>query len=164
MNNPTVEQVRALPKTNEKIIPTEFLDEMGHMNVAYYIQIFDRAAWKVFDLFGMDLKNIDVSTQGVFALEQHIRYLAEVRVGQAVSIHSRLLGRGRKTLHFMHFMVNDTTDTLSATFEALGANMDMSERRTAVWQDTIAARVDEVLATHQAIGWDAPLSGSIQAR
>jgi len=162
MSFPSVEQVQQLPLSHRQPIPTEYLDTMNHMNVRWYMALFDTASWKFFAAFGMDA---DYYAQGFggFALKHFIQYLAEVRVGETVAIHSRILERSAKRIHFMLFMVNETTGKLAATLEALGSNADMRIRRTAPYPDDLAARIDGILAQHQQLDWDAPVSGVIQA-
>jgi len=159
-----LEQIRQLPQTHHATIPETYRDEMGHMNVAYYMALFNDAAWGVFELFGINRAVIADTTSGVFAVEQHIRYLAEVHIGQTVSIHSRILGRGTKTLHFMHFMINEDTNMLASTFEALGMHIDMQTRRSAPWVTEHEAPLKVLLEKHQQLTWDAPLCGVMGAR
>lgn len=162
MSFPSVEQVQQLPVSHRQAIPPEFLDAMNHMNVRWYMALFDSASWTFFESFGMDA---DYYAQGFggFALKHFIQYLAEVRVGETVAIHSRILERSTKRIHFMLFMVNETTGKLAATLEALGSNADMKVRRTAPYPADLAARIDAQLAEHQRLDWDAPISGVIQA-
>ncbi len=161
MSFPSVEQIQQLPLSHRQVIPPEYLDTMNHMNVRWYMALFDTASWKFFEAFGMDA---DYYAQGFggFALKHYIQYLAEVRVGETVAIHNRVLERSAKRIHFMLFMVNETTGKLAATLEALGSNADMRVRRTAPYPDDLAARIDGILAQHQQLDWDAPVCGIIQ--
>lgn len=159
----TLEGVKALPQTYTQDIPTDYLDEMGHMNIQWYMHLFDRAAWGAFRLFGIDAEMMQAARSGVFALEHHIRYLAEVRAGDAVAIHTRYLSYSDKRLLFMHFMVNETQNKLAATLEALAIHIDMGTRRSAPWPNTISQQLGAVVADHAGLTWDAPLSGVLQA-
>ncbi len=154
-----IEKIQTLPCFNRKTIPKSYLDAMGHMNIRYYIGVFDDAAWRFFAQFGMDMAYYQTENGGAFALEQHIRYLAEVHAGERVAIHSRLLGRTAKRIHFMKFMVNETTGKLAATLEVVGSHADIAKRRTSPFPPDIAARMDVVLVEHQQLDWDAPVCG-----
>ena len=72
--------MRQLPTFHRETIPPAYLDIMGHMNVRHYIGIFDTAAWYFFAAVGMDESYYREYHAGGFALQQFIRYLAEVRV------------------------------------------------------------------------------------
>lgn len=155
-------QLQTLPRFHRQTIPEDYLDVMGHMNVRWYMALFDAAAWPYFASFGMDRAYYESQHGGGFALQHFIRYLAEVRVGETVAVHTRTLGRSAKRIHFMHFMINETTDTLAATLEALGAHADVQARRTSPFPPPIAARIDALLAEQKQLPWEAPVCGVIR--
>jgi len=155
-------QLEALPLTNRVTIPEDYLDEMGHMNIMYYIHIFDRAAWEMFGWFGLSIDDLKAVNGGMFALRQFIQYLAEVHVGETVTVRTRVLGKSAKRLHFMHFMINETTGKLASTFEVLGSYVDMTTRRTTPFNDEMAALIQKRIDEHAAIDWNAPISGVIR--
>src|SRR5207253_33620 len=96
---------------------------------------------------------------GTFALESHVRFIAEVLAGHRVSVRSRLIGRSAKLYHFLHFLVNETTGKLSATGEFIGGHVDMRVRRTSPLPPEITAVFDRLLAEHQRLEWKSPLCG-----
>ena len=163
MTLPTLEQVRQLELRKRVIIPADYLDVMGHVNIRHYLGMFDEAAWKLFDAFGVTAEYVRERHGGAFALEQHLRYLAEVREGETVGIYFRVVGRSAKRVHFVGFMVNETTERLACVFESLGSHIDMRRRRTAPWPDDLAAKIDAILNAHSILEWKTPLSGSIAA-
>jgi acyl-CoA thioester hydrolase len=146
-----------------EILP-EYIDVMGHMNVMYYTQIFDRSTRSFFGSFGLTVDYVRATNMGSFALEQHIRYLAEVREGDHVTVYTRALGRSRKTIHFMHFMVRDADGVLAATSEMLGAHANLTERRAAAFLPEFAAGIDQYLAQHTKLDWAAPVCGVMGIR
>jgi acyl-CoA thioester hydrolase len=158
----SVEEVNTLPLFHRATIPEEYLDTMGHMNVRWYVALFDEAGWRFFASFGMGREYFLAQDAGGFALQQIISYLAEVLAGETVAIRTRVLGRSVKRIHYMHFMVNETTGRLASTMEVLGANADMTIRRTAPYPPEIARRIDAILAKHKQLGWEAPVSGVIR--
>jgi acyl-CoA thioester hydrolase len=159
---PTLTQLEQLPCFNRMTIGAEHLDVMGHMNVRHYIAIFDEAAWRFFASFGMDEAYYAGGEGGGFALQQSVRYLAECRVGDVVSVRARLIGRSAKRIHFMLFMVNETNGTLAATIETLGAHADMRIRRMSPYPPDLAAKIDAVIAESEALAWAAPVCGVIR--
>lgn len=158
----SLESITALPQTIHASIPESYRDEMGHMNIQYYVALFNQAAWGSFALAGITYEMMQATQTGMFALEQHIRYMAEVYIGEEVAIYSRFIARSEKRMHFIHFMVNQTRPTLAATLEGVGAHIDMNTRRTTVWSPDIIGPLDTLLNQHQALSWDAPLCGSLK--
>ena len=132
---------------------------MGHMNVMWYMHLFDQATWTLFAMMGMDVQYYERNMAGNAALEQHTRYLAELQLGTPVTLRSRVLGRSTKLTHFMHFMVNEDSGVLAATTELVGIHLDRAERRSAPMPAAIIAEIDRVLAEDQALEWDAPVCG-----
>src|SRR5882757_1205900 len=99
--------LQKLPITGTAVIPESYLDVMGHMNVMWYTHLFSNAVGGLFKLVGLDRAYFEAHQAGSFALETHVRYLAEVRAGESLRIHTRLLGRSAKRLHWMSFMVKE---------------------------------------------------------
>ena len=158
-----LEQVTALTPIYKFSIPSAFLDENGHMNMRWYLAIFDDAGYPFVAKFGLTLDYHTDHHTGGFDLEHHIHYLKEVREADAITIYSRLLGRTAKRIHYMMFMVNDTQQTLAATFECVNAFADLTVRRTAPYPESIAAQIDRLLAMDLALPWVAPICGTMSA-
>ena len=152
-------QLAGLPITFRREIPEHYRDEMGHMNVMWYTHLFSLAFERIADEFGFNEAYFRSNMTGSFALETHVRYLAEVRIDNHVTIRSRVLGRSAKRIHFMHFMTIDETAALAATQEHVGAHIDMRIRRMAPLPSDIAERFDKLLARQNALGWPAPVCG-----
>lgn len=154
----------ALPATYQATIPPEYRDEMGHMNVMWYAHLADRATFSFFKSFGYDEAYFRDYHAGAFALVTHYRYLAEVRIGQSVTIRTRALGRSAKRFHFVHFMtIDEMQDKLACTIETMGTHMDMRTRRSSEMAPQIAEAYDCILAEHRKLSWLPPLCGSIHA-
>ena len=151
-----------LPITFEATIPEEYLDDMGHMNVMWYTHLFDKGVYGAFELMGLNLEYMRAHNSGGFALEAHIRYLREVRVGNKVTIFSRFIARTQRRFHLMNFMYNDSNQDVAATFEVVGAHIDMSIRRMASFPDPIATKLDSLIRDHSSLDWEAPLCGAMK--
>jgi len=156
---PSLIYLHSLPITYQGVIPESYLDEMGHMNVMWYTHLFSCATEGVFNLVGLTREYCMNNDAGTFALESHVRFIAEVAARQRVSMRSRLLGRSAKLFHFLHFLVNETTGVLSATGEFIGAHIDMRVRRTSPLPDFVSSNYDRVLAEHQQLAWKPPACG-----
>ena len=78
---------------------------------------------------------------GNFALEQHIRYLAEILVDDRVGVYIRLIALTPKRGYFMGFLINETRAQLAATVEVVMMNVDMRSRRGAAFPQPAQARL-----------------------
>ena len=151
----------ALPVTHRAVIPESYLDLMGHMNVMWYTHLFSEAAWGLFQLVGLTREHFTANRTGSFALEQHFRYLKEVRLGQHVTLRSRVLGRSAKRWHTIHFMTIDELDVLAATSEGVNTYVDLTVRRSAEMPPVITSAIDRLLAEHTKLDWTAPVCGAM---
>jgi acyl-CoA thioester hydrolase len=153
-----VSALNDLPVTHAAVIPEDYLDMMGHMNVMWYTHLFSLAVGGLYQRLGLTGKYFEANAAGSFLLEAHVRHLSEVRVGQSVTIRTRMLGRSAKRLHFMNFMVKEDT-VLAATSESVAAHIDMRIRRSSPLPPTIALAIDELVSEHSGLGWPAPVCG-----
>jgi acyl-CoA thioester hydrolase len=133
----TVTEARALPPSLEAAVEPRFIDVMGHMNVSYYVHLFDRATWALFTALGIDEVYRGENQAGMFAVEQHIRYLHELREGDALRIHSALLDVQAKSVHILHAMIDPARDRLAATTEVIGVHIDLRTRRAAAFPEAM---------------------------
>ena len=158
---PTVEQVTSLPLTHTTTVSEDWIDVMGHMNVAYYTSAFSSAMQALRSSLGLNNRLVQEKQIGTFALETHTKYIAEVRVGESIHIYSRVLDRAasQKRLHAMHFLVNVQRNRLSATFEAVVANVDLQQRRMVPFLPEVLVNLDEMAAQHRSLSWAAPVCG-----
>jgi acyl-CoA thioester hydrolase len=154
-----LEKIRALPVTHKETIDKEYLDSMGHMNVRWYVALYDEATWHFFDTIGMTKDYFEKYNCGAFALRNFISYYSEIHAGEDVALHTRVLGRNDRRFHFMHFMVNETKCQLASTFESMGTHADLEKRRSAPFAAFIADAIDKQLKTDTSLDWDAPVCG-----
>lgn len=161
---PTVEQVLDLPITRQQQVPPEFLDENLHMNIRHYLDLGAASLADRCEELGMGHRHIDERGLTLFTAEHHIRYLAELRLGQEITTHVRLISRAAKTLHAMVFIVNQSTHTVAYTLEAVLLHVDMATRRATEFPEDIAKHIDQALKTHVDLPWEAPLCGTMGSR
>lgn len=151
-----------LPLTFQATVEAKHLDLMQHMNVMWYTHFFDRAIWGFYKLFDFGEDYHTTTGLGSFGLEMVTHYLSELRVGDEVKIYTRAIARNEKLFHYIHFMQRTRDGELSATCEMLGIHIDLSTRRSAPLPPNVAAGFDKLIAAHNHLGWDPPLSGAIK--
>jgi acyl-CoA thioesterase FadM len=147
-----------LPIMHRTIVPEDYIDAMGHMNVMWYTHLFGKATVALFQQVGMDRAYFQ-SGRGAFALKQLFSYLVEVRFGEEITIRSRVLGRSAKRLHVMHFMSKGTPEVLTTTNEFLSTHVDLESRRSSPFPGLVAAAIDRLAAEHAGLGWEPPVCG-----
>lgn len=127
--------------TYHRIIPKEYLDRMGHMNVEYYMREFDAATWATFALMGIDTEYISQHQRGMAALEQHIRYFKEVREGAVVEVRTAVPYADTKRLHVDHVMVRADTKVVVAHMLQTCIHLDLIARKSCEFAPNIRERV-----------------------
>ncbi len=139
-----------LPLHNESVRP-EWIDYNGHMNLAYYVLIFDHATDAFLDYIGMTDQFRSTHQSSTFAAELHLTYEKEVGVGDEVSVKTRLLGFDEKRIHYFHYMYHKVEGYLVATNELISLYMDMNERRVGVMPVIIQDKLDEIHSAHRVL-------------
>ena len=155
----SVEQMEDLPVYHRETITEEYLDAMGHMNVRWYMALYDEATWRFFTAIGMTADYFDMAHAGAFALKQFLSYFSEIQAGRTVALRTRVLGRSEKRFHFMHFMVDETAGMVASSFESLGTHADLKRRRSMPFPDYIASELDARIAADSRLDWEAPACG-----
>jgi acyl-CoA thioester hydrolase len=129
----------------------EWIDYNGHMNVAYYLIVFDNATDAFFDALGFDAAWRAASGRSFFAVEGHIRYLGETKLGQDLAVETRLLGVDAKRIHYFHTMRVEGTPTIASSFECLSLHVGMATRRSTPFAPEDLARAQAAAAAHAAL-------------
>jgi acyl-CoA thioester hydrolase len=158
----TPDNWNALPTFGATVVPSDWIDFMGHMNVMWYTHLFGKGILELLKAVGLTKEYFAENNAGSFVLEQHIRYLAEVRVGETVSLRVRALNRSEKKLHMMVYLIKEDTQNLAATSEIIVAHIDMSRRRTSPIPDSISQKIDQLLAEHNNLSWPSPMGDAVR--
>jgi acyl-CoA thioester hydrolase len=159
-----LEKIRALgPACYEMTVPEEYRDMNGHMNMRYYLAIFDEAGEVLHEQLGLTAEFHARNQTGTVDLEHHVHFLSEVMPGDRVSVYFRMAAWSPKRLHYLMFMVNERNGRLSSIFECMNAFADLKVRKTAPFPPEIAARVAAGVAASDALDWPAPICGAMSA-
>jgi acyl-CoA thioester hydrolase len=150
------------PACLKTTIPEEYRDENGHMNMRWYLAIFDDAGDVLHDRIGLSREYHSRHKTGTFDLEHHLHFLSEVNPADEVAVYMRFVARSAKRLHYLMFMVNVTRGRLAAIFECMNAFADLTMRKTAPFPKEAVLKIDEILEQHSKLDWPAPVSGAMQ--
>jgi acyl-CoA thioester hydrolase len=145
------------------IIPEHWADSNGHMNMRWYVAVFDDAGDDLHARLGLTPEFHSRHHTGTFDLEHHTHFLSEVLPGDAVSVYARLVGDSAKRIHYLMFLVNERNEALTAIFECVNAFMDLTIRKMAPWPAEIAFRIREAVDAGAALDWPAPVCGAMRA-
>ncbi|MCB1332785.1 MAG: carnitine 3-dehydrogenase [Roseivivax sp.] len=137
-----------LPVTASVQVPTSWTDYNGHMNETHYLELGSRASDRTMELIGADAAYIDKGLS-YFTVENHVRYLDEVRAGTRLRVTTQLLDGAGKRLHLFHRLLRDD-GVVVATVESLLIHVDLGTRRSAPPAPQVAARLAELAASHAA--------------
>jgi len=125
-----------------------WIDYNGHLNMAYYNVLFDRAVDEAFDLLGCGLAYLKATNHSTFTAEAHVRYLRELQSGDPVRVTFQLLDYDAKRIHYFEELRHAEDGWLSATSENMTLHVDMAARKTAPFPDAIIARLARMKAAH----------------
>tara|TARA_Y100000590_G_scaffold370485_1_gene432348 strand:- start:588 stop:1058 length:471 start_codon:yes stop_codon:yes gene_type:complete len=112
----------------EKVIK-EWTDYNGHLNVAFYIHIFDIAADVMLDNFKMGGESAKKDKKTTFVAEMHTIYNQEVRLGEEVETHLTYIDHDKKRIHYRLSMFHKEKKYLAATNEVLSLYVDLNKRK-----------------------------------
>jgi acyl-CoA thioester hydrolase len=142
--------------TNPIVCPTQqiedtWIDYNGHLNMAFYNPLFDRAVDHVYDQLGIGVEYVQNDGGSVFTMEVHVTYGQELTLNDPVRVTWQLLDWDEKRLHFFEKMYHAEEGFLAATSEQLALHVDMTTRRSAPFPDEVQARLEAMMKSHAEI-------------
>jgi acyl-CoA thioester hydrolase len=133
------------------VVRPEWIDHNKHMNVGYYLVVFDFAtdAWMAF--VGLDHAHRRERQITTFCLEAHLTFVREVGAGDPLRFTTRLLGWDAKRIHYCHEMYHATEGYLSATNELMSLHVSQETRRAAPMAPEVQDLLTRVEKAHAAL-------------
>jgi len=128
-----------------------WIDYNGHLNMAYYNVLIDRAVDEAFALVGLGPDYIRERHASYFAVEAHVRYLRELKANDPVRVTVRLIDYDAKRLHHFCELHHADEGWLSATSEQLALHVDTKLRRVAPFPDDVLIRLAQMKAAHDTL-------------
>lgn len=129
-------------------IRPEWLDYNGHMNVTYYLYLFDQSVEVLFDLFGIGETYRKATGGSFFAADHHISYKAEVKLGEEVRLVGHLVDFDAKRVLYSQRMIRASDGVEAAAIGALALHVDLPTRRVKAMDAVTLARLGEIRAAH----------------
>ena len=110
-------------------VKKEWTDYNGHLNVAFYIRVFDIAADIMLANFKMGGESAKKDNRTTFVAEMHTNYYQEVRLGEEVETHIAYVDHDKKRIHYKLSMFHKEKKYLAASNEVLSLYVDLSKRK-----------------------------------
>ncbi len=126
----------------------EWIDHNGHMNMAYYVVVFDGAIDHLWSALGLDDLYRQRTQHGTFAAEAHIHYRAELLEGDQAQVATQILGADHKRIHLAHEMRRDDTGLVVAQQEVMLLHVNLATRRVVPFLPEVAAKVMAAASAH----------------
>lgn len=133
------------------VVKPEWIDDNQHMNMGYYVVVFDLATDAFFDWVGLDRRHRVERRITTFCLEAHVTYHREVRNGDPLRFTTTLLDFDARRIHYFHQMFHGTEGDLTATNELMSLHVSQATRRGAPMAPEILERLGAIKKAHDAL-------------
>jgi len=134
---------------NKKIIK-DWIDYNGHMNLSYYILVFDMGAEVILSKFEMGEHSAKNTKKSTMVVETRTNYLKEVKENEEVIISLSYFDHDKKRLHYKLEMHEKSTNNLSATTEVLALYMNLNERKVSEFEKEKIKIMDDFINLNKA--------------
>tara|TARA_Y100001933_G_scaffold178931_1_gene177379 strand:+ start:785 stop:1252 length:468 start_codon:yes stop_codon:yes gene_type:complete len=132
-----------------QIIKKEWTDYNNHMNMAYYVLVFDRVWENVLDKFKMGENSAKTSKRSTMVVETHTTYNNEVKEGEEVEINLTFFDHDKKRLHFKLEMIEKSSKKLSATIEMLSLYINLNLRKVSEFEEDKIKIMDDFINSNK---------------
>ena len=121
-------------------------DQIGHMNITWYVSKFDEANWNLFASVGITPSYLREGNFGVAGVQQNITYKRELMAGDVIEVRTRILEIREKVIRFVHEMTNVETQEVAAICEITAVHMDRNTRKSCPFPETVRRAAEERIA------------------
>ena len=132
-----------------QIIKKEWTDYNNHMNMAFYVLVFDRVWENVLDKFKMGENSAKTSKRSTMVVETHTTYNNEVKEGEEVEINLTFFDHDKKRLHFKLEMIEKSSKKLSATIEMLSLYINLNLRKVSEFEEDKIKIMDDFINSNK---------------
>ena len=118
-----------------QIIKKEWTDYNNHMNMAYYVLVFDQVWENMLAKFKMGENSAKTKNMSTMVVETYTAYNNEVKEGDEVEVNLTFFDHDKKRLHFKMEMIEKSSQKLSATLEMLSLYIDLNKRKVSEFEE-----------------------------
>ena len=132
-------------------VEPQWIDYNGHLNMAYYNVLFDRAVDEAYELIGIGIDYLKIEGHSTFTAEAHVRYLRELKNGDPVRVTFQLLDYDTKRIHYFEQLLHAEEGWVSATSENMTLHVDMAAKKVVPFPETVMRTLARMKAAHAAL-------------
>jgi acyl-CoA thioester hydrolase len=129
-------------------IEPHWIDYNGHLNVAYYNVLFDRAVDEVYELIGLGPDYLKQRGHSTVVAELHVRYLREVREADLLRVTVQMLAYDAKRIHLFEQLLHATENWVSATSESMTLHVDMTAKKVTPFPESVMRKLERMQTAH----------------
>ena len=129
-------------------VEESWIDYNGHMNMAYYHVLFDRAVDEAFEVVGLGAEYLKAQNASYFTAELHTLYLRELPAYAVTRTTVRIVDFDQKRVHAYFEAHHLEEGWVAATCEQLFLHVDMETRRVTPFPEEILEKLAAVKAVH----------------
>ena len=119
---------------SQKIL-NKWVDYNNHLNMAYYVLIFDEAWEVMLEQFKMGSHSAETTNRSTMVVETNTQYISEVKENDEVDIMLTFFDHDKKRLHLKLEMIEKKTQKLSATMEWVSLYIDLDIRKVTEFEN-----------------------------
>jgi len=131
------------PQDYTESVIADWVDYNGHMNVAFYVLIFDHGMDAFLEHVGMDENLRQATGSSVFVAESHVTYVNEVMEGETVRVSFHIIGHDSKRLHMFLSMYREDGE-LAATTELMILHVNLNNRKVCSFPDHVLDQISSI--------------------
>ena len=126
-------------------VKKEWVDYNNHMNMAYYVLVFDQA-WEVaLEKFKMGGAKAQIHKRSTMVVETRTTYNNEVKENEEVDVYCTFFDHDKKRLHLKCEMIEKKTKKLAATTESLSLYIDLDKRKVTEFEENKIKIMDDFI-------------------
>ena len=119
---------------SQKIIK-EWVDYNNHLNMAYYILIFDQALEVVLEKFKMGADSAKNEKRSTMVVETNTKYINEIKESDEVEIMLTFFDHDKNRLYLKLEMIEKKTKKITASIEWLSLYVNLETRKVSEFEN-----------------------------
>jgi len=131
------------PQDHIEVVRAEWADYNNHMNLAYYVLVFDHGTDAFLAHFGITDALREATGSSCFAAEAHVTYDNEVMVGETVQVQTQIIDHDSKRLHLFHQMFKSDGE-LAATNELMILHVNLNTRKVCPFPEDMLNKISSI--------------------
>ena len=131
-------------------IKSEWTDYNKHLNMAYYVLVFDQAWEILLEKFNMGESSAKTSGMSTMVVETNTTYDSEVKEGEEVEVTLTYFDHDKKRLHYKLEMIEKKSKKISSTIEMLSLHVDLNKRKVAEFDEERTKLMDNFINANKA--------------